>query len=70
MINIFTSFVNTIMAIVQFAINAINSLINLFVKIPTYVTFLTASLNVLPIIIIPFALAAIAIYVILFIVGR
>lgn len=70
MINIFTSFVNTIMAIVQFAINAINSLINLFIKIPTYVAFITTSINVLPIMIIPFALAAVAIYVILFIVGR
>lgn len=70
MLSILESLIHTITALINFVIHAIQSLINLFIKIPTYVNFLVTSINVLPIIIIPFAMAAISIYVVLFILGR
>lgn len=70
MLSILESLIHTITALINFFIHAIQSLINLFIKIPTYVNFLVTSINVLPIIIIPFAMAAISIYVVLFILGR
>lgn len=70
MLNLLSQFFNSIVAIIQFFINAILSLVNLFSKIPVYVSFLTTSINVLPVFIIPFALCAIAIYIVLFVVGR
>lgn len=70
MLQLLTEFINQITAIVNFFINSVSSLINLFTKIPTYVTFIATSVSVLPSIIIPFALAAVAICVVLFILGR
>lgn len=70
MLSILESFMNTVYALINFIIHAIQSLVNLLVKLPTYVNFIITSINVLPIMIIPFAMAAVSIYVVLFILGR
>lgn len=70
MLNILSSFINTMMSIVNYMVNAVNNLINLFSHIPAYVTFLTTSVAVLPSFIIPYAICAIGICVVLFIIGR
>ena len=66
----FTSITYTIVALIKFVINTIESLINLFIKIPSYVSFLATSLDMLPSVIIPFCLASISIYVIYLVIGR
>lgn len=70
MISILQSFVQTVSALIMFVINSISSLLRLIVHIPEYVAFLTTSINVLPAIIIPFALASISLGAVLFILGR
>lgn len=70
MLNVLNNLLDTITSLVQFVINSITSLINLLIKIPTYTTFLINSINVLPSIFIPFAIACISIYVVLFVINR
>lgn len=68
--DILKSIADVIVSLLQFAINIFTSLFNLFASIPRYLTFVTASLNTLPAIILPFALASISIYVIYLVLGR
>ena len=70
MINLLKSIVDTILALITFLNNIVISFINLFTKIPTYVSFLAASINTLPTVIVPFALASISVYVVYLILGR
>lgn len=70
MLNIFSEFVNSIIAIIQFAWNTINSLLDFLVHIPTYLNFVIQSISLIPNAIIPFALACIGVYVFLFTVGK
>lgn len=70
MLNILSQFASSIIAIFQFLYNTITSLIDFIANIPTYLTFIIQSINLLPSVLIPFALASIGIYVFLFTVGK
>lgn len=70
MLDVLNSLLNTVTSIIQFVVNSVTSLVNLLIKIPTYTTFLISSINVLPSIFIPFAIACVSLYVVLFMVGR
>ena len=70
MINIFNSILDIITSLIGFVINTITSLIVLIGHIPTFVSFATSSAAFLPTMVLPFVLASISIYVVLFILGR
>ena len=70
MISLLTAIVDTIKSLLLFVIHSFDSLINLFLHIPTYVSFLTSSISNLPSIIIPFAMATISVYVIFLVLNR
>lgn len=70
MINLLTSIVDYITSIVAFVVHAIDSLLNLLLHIPTYVSFLSVSIGYLPAIVMPFAIASVSIYVIFIILNR
>ncbi len=70
MLDFLKTFVDTIGSLFTFIFNVISSLFNLISKLPTFVLFLTNSVALMPMILIPFVMAAISIYVILFILGR
>lgn len=70
MLNLLSSFVTTVTAIVQFVIHAIVSLLNFLLMIPTYIAFIVSSVNVLPSVVIPFVIASIWVTAYLFIIGR
>lgn len=70
MLDFLKTFVDTLGSFLTFIFNAISSLVNLISKLPSFVLFLTNSVALMPMILIPFVLAAISIYVILFILGR
>ena len=70
MLDFLKTFVDTLGSLLTFFFNAISSLVNLISKLPSFVLFLTNSVALMPMILIPFVLAAISIYVILFILGR
>lgn len=61
---------NMIVTVINLGIHMIESFIHLFTMIPTYVNFLISSINVLPVVLIPFITASISLYVILFVLGR
>lgn len=69
-INFFKNILYTVFNLVSFLIHTIQSLINLLIKIPDFVLFLTSSVNVLPDVLIPFMLSSIALMVVLFVIGR
>lgn len=70
MLDFLKTFVDTIGSLLTFIFNVISSLANLISKLPTFVLFITNSVALMPMILIPFVMAAISIYVILFILGR
>lgn len=70
MISIFITILNVISSIIHLIINVINGLISLIIHIPTYISFLTVTIGFLPALIIPYLVASVSIYVVLFIVGR
>lgn len=70
MIEILKSIVDTIVTVVTFFIHTIESLISFFLHIPQYSAFLISSVNVLPAVIIPFAIASISLYIMLLVIGR
>lgn len=70
MLDLLSSIANIIVSLVQLVISTINSFVNLILNIPTYITFLTSSIGFLPDIVIPFALATVALWVVLFMIGR
>ena len=70
MLDFLKTFVDTLGSLLTFIFNVISSLVNLISKLPSFVLFLTNSVALMPMILIPFVLAAISIYVILFILGR
>lgn len=59
-----------ISTLLNLVITTITSLVHLIINIPTYVTLLITSVNVLPGFIIPFALAFISLVVVQYIVGK
>lgn len=70
MLSALRSMLETIIALVTFITHAITSLITLIAHIPAYTAFLVSSINVLPDIIIPFAIASVSLGAVLFILGR
>lgn len=70
MVQIFNSFLTIISSLMSFLIHTITSLVSLIAHVPVYVSFLVASINVLPAIVIPFALASISLGAVLFMLGR
>lgn len=70
MIELLKSIVTVITTVITFFIHSIESLISFFLNIPTYAAFLINSVNVLPSVVIPFAIASISLYVMLMVIGR
>lgn len=70
MINLLKTIVETITAVISFFIHTITSLFHFLQQIPTYLTFVTTSINVLPDVILPFAIAGLSISVVLFVLNR
>jgi hypothetical protein len=70
MLDFLKTFVDTLGSLLTFIFNYISSLFNLISKLPAFVLFLTNSVALMPMILIPFVLAAISIYLVLFILGR
>lgn len=70
MLEFIKTLLGTFGSLFTFFWNSIASLFNLFSKLPSFILFLTNSIALLPMILIPFITAAISIYVVLFIVGR
>ena len=70
MLNLLSNIIDIITTLITFIFNTIMSFINLISNIPTYTTFLISSINVLPVVLIPFATVSISLYVVLLIMGR
>lgn len=70
MFDLFSSFFNLFNSLVNFIISSVESLFTLISNIPVYLEFLVSGISYLPSIIIPFAVATISLYVVLFIIGR
>lgn len=70
MLQLLSSFADTIVSLVRLVISTLTSFTNLISNIPQYVSFLTSSIGFLPDIIVPFAIATVSILVVLFIIGR
>jgi len=70
MIETLRSFLDIVVSLVSFIGHSITSLFDLVSNIPTYTVFLINSINVLPSVIIPFAVASVSLYVVFLIVGR
>lgn len=70
MLNVFRSLLDIVVNLVNFVINTITSLINFILNIPNYINVLTASIGYLPTVFIPFALASVSVYVVLFLIDR
>lgn len=70
MIELITSFLNTIVVLVKFVINTITSLIQLIINIPMYVNIVVQSINFLPSFLIPWALAFISLVVVQYLLNR
>ena len=70
MLDILRSLIDIVVNLVQFVINMITSLINFIINIPIYVNVLSSSIAYMPSVLIPFALASISVYVVLFLIDR
>ena len=70
MIKILLSILGFITSLVKYLISMFTSLISLIVKIPSYIAWLVEVVAVLPAILIPFIVASISVYAVLFILGR
>lgn len=69
-LDVLVSIVEMIGTIFRFLINTVTSLIALIVNIPTYLTFIINSINVLPQFLIPFMLAFVSIVVVQYLLNR
>ena len=70
MFSLLSALVNTVVTLVTFVISALNSFIQLIINLPDYFQFLVNSINLLPTVVIPFALLSVTIYIVLFMLGR
>lgn len=70
MINLLTSLVDVVSAVINFIIHGLLSLFYFIARIPSYLAFFVTSFNILPAVVIPFAIASIYIYVLYFILAR
>lgn len=70
MIEILSSFLNTVVSLVQFLINSLISFVDLLTKIPSFIAYVTNFIIVSPGIIQTFLLASISVYIIYLIINR
>ena len=70
MLDVLRSVLDIIVNLVNFVINTITSLINFIINIPNYVNVLTTAIAYMPTMVIPFAIASISLYVVLFLIDR
>lgn len=70
MINLLRGIVDFISSCAQFIINIFTSLLSFVAHIPQFSTFVINALNVLPNIVLPFALASVSISIVLFLINR
>lgn len=70
MIKLLQSLVDIVITFINLVINTFNALINLITSFPEYISFTVSSLNLLPEVLITFALATISISVIYFFINR
>lgn len=70
MLDLLSRLVNGIAVGIQLVINIVTSLVNFVINIPTYVSFMSTSLTVLPNVVLPFALLSVTISVVLFLINR
>lgn len=70
LIDFFTGIADTVMLFIDLIVGIFTSLINLIMNIPTYLSIVTTSINILPSFAVPFALAYISIVVVQFIINR
>lgn len=69
MLQILNSILITIDNLIIFIYHSFVSIINLLTHLPDYINFMTTSVNVLPSVVIPFAIASISIGVVMFVVS-
>ena len=70
MLNLLSSLINTVISLVNFFVNSIQSLIDLITRFPTYISYITSAIGFTPTLIQPFLLASLSIYIIFFIIDR
>lgn len=70
MLNFLNSIVDTIVSLITFIVHSIQSLMNLLLNMPKYITYLINSILNVPTIFIPFLTASIYIYVMYLITNR
>lgn len=70
MLDLLSSIGEIIVSAVTFFVNTLLSLIDLITRLPSFISFVSTSVNLLPAVVVPFCLAAISLTVVLFITGR
>lgn len=70
MLNFLNSIVDTVVSLITFVVHSIQSLMNLLLNMPKYITYLINSILNVPTIFIPFLTASIYIYVMYLITNR
>ena len=70
MLDALMSIIEAIQSVIQFLINTVNALVSFIANIPMYVAFLTTSINLIPVVLIPFAIAGVTTYVVLLLIDR
>ena len=70
MINLLKSIAETIFAVISFVIHSFETLFVFITHIPTYIAFFISSFDVLPAVILPFAVLSVYVYVLYFILAR
>lgn len=70
MFSVLKSIASIIVSLVNFVVHTLESVGIFIVNIPTYLAFTVDAVNILPSVVVPFALLAISIYVFYLLVGR
>lgn len=70
MLSLLSSFLNTVISLVSFFVNSIQSIIDLLTKFPTYISYIVSGIGFTPTLIQPFLLASLFLYTVFFIINR
>lgn len=70
MLDWLSSLGSLIVTLVNLVVHTVQSFLHFMLMMPTYSSFLTSAINVVPSIFIPFLLASISLYIVLFVIGR
>ena len=70
MFSVLKSIASIIVSLVNFIVHTLESVGIFIVNIPTYLAFTVDAVNILPAVVVPFALLAISIYVFYLLIGR